>query len=97
MLEDFDVREAAGGARTAVAERFSVDVGSNGLVLEFAPTQGEALVSVIEIVPTEAAPASLRNHDHRSFGSVLLSSRRASFESRHTHSTKRSSFNAIVC
>lgn len=53
VLESFDVLEAAGAARTAVTRRFSVEVGSDGLVLEFDPRQGEALVSVIEIVPSQ--------------------------------------------
>jgi beta-galactosidase len=49
LLEGFDVIEAAGMADSAVTRAFAVDVSHGRLVLDFIPTRGEAVVSVIAI------------------------------------------------
>lgn len=51
VLEDFDALEEAGEPWRAVTRTFSVNVTAGSLVLDFVPTVGEALVSVIRIEP----------------------------------------------
>jgi beta-galactosidase len=49
VLEGFDVVKAAGAAGSAVTRQFAVDVSNGRLMLDFMPTRGEAVVSVIAI------------------------------------------------
>lgn len=50
VLTGFDVNAAAGGALKVVKRKFEVAAQDGRIVLSFAPTRGDALVSAIEIV-----------------------------------------------
>jgi beta-galactosidase len=54
LLEDFDILEEAGEPLTAITERFTVQVSGGRLVLEFEPSEGDALLSNIQL--TRATP-----------------------------------------
>jgi beta-galactosidase len=51
VLPDLDVAALAGGALKALERTFEARVGDQGLLLEFNPTKGDAIVSAIEITP----------------------------------------------
>src|SRR5690606_19981550 len=51
VMEDFEIINEAGAARTAVTHTFAADVPAGVLTLEFVPSEGEALVSLIRIAP----------------------------------------------
>jgi beta-galactosidase len=51
VVPDLDVAAAAGGRLNALEKAFEVRVARGGLVLDFTPTQGDAIVSAIEITP----------------------------------------------
>jgi beta-galactosidase len=55
MLGDLDVSAQAGGPLKALSKTFETSAGDQGLVLEFTPTKGEAIVSAIEITPLPAS------------------------------------------
>jgi beta-galactosidase len=55
VLPDLDVAAQAGGPLKALAKTFEASVADQGLALAFNPTQGEAIVSTIEITPLQAA------------------------------------------
>lgn len=55
VLPDLDVAAQAGGPLKALTKTFEASVADQGLVLAFNPIQGEAIVSVIEITPLQAA------------------------------------------
>jgi beta-galactosidase len=50
-LARFDVFAAAGGVLTAVDRSFEASCGDDGLLIEFRPATGDALVSAISITP----------------------------------------------
>jgi hypothetical protein len=56
LLEHFDVRQAAGAARTVVTHTFPVDVSGGRLVLDFTPAAGDAVVSTIKIIRSSGTP-----------------------------------------
>jgi beta-galactosidase len=56
QLESFDVRAEAGAAREVVTRSFTLDVTGGRLVLEFDPTEGEAIVSTLKIRPSVTQP-----------------------------------------
>ena len=51
VLARFDVFAAAGGALKAVDRSFEASCGDDGLLIEFRPVTGDALVSAISITP----------------------------------------------
>jgi beta-galactosidase len=51
VLARFDVFAAAGGVLTAVDRSFEASCGDDGLLIEFRPVTGDALVSAISITP----------------------------------------------
>ena len=51
VLTRFDVVAAAGGALKAVDRSFEASCGDDGLLIEFRPVTGDALVSAISITP----------------------------------------------
>ncbi|SES11266.1 glycoside hydrolase family 2 TIM barrel-domain containing protein [Sphingobium sp. YR768] len=54
-LAGLDVAAAAGGTLKAIERRVSATAGAEGIVLAFKPRVGEAVVSAIEVVPTDKA------------------------------------------
>ncbi|MBW8858957.1 MAG: hypothetical protein JF570_04300, partial [Caulobacter sp.] len=55
VLPDLDVAAQAGGPLKALTRTFEASVADQGLTLAFNPTQGEAIVSAIEITPLQTA------------------------------------------
>jgi beta-galactosidase len=55
VLSELDVAAQAGGPLKVLTRTFEASVADQGLTLAFNPTQGEAIVSAIEITPLQAA------------------------------------------
>lgn len=55
VLKDFDIAATAGGALKAVRREFPATAGKDGLAIAFTPRAGEAIVSAVEISPSEGA------------------------------------------
>lgn len=53
VLKNLDVAAEGGGALKAVTKAFEAEARDDGLTLRFVPTQGEAIVSAIEIKPVD--------------------------------------------
>jgi beta-galactosidase len=49
LLENFDVRKAAGASKRVVTRTFTLDVSGGRLVIAFNPLKGEAVVSTIKV------------------------------------------------
>jgi beta-galactosidase len=54
VLKGLDVAAQAGGPLKALTKTFEASATQHGLTLDFNPTQGEAIVSAIEITPVQA-------------------------------------------
>lgn len=55
VLKELDVAAESGGPLKALFKTFQMSSGSQGLTLDFIPTQGEAIVSAIEVTPLDDA------------------------------------------
>jgi beta-galactosidase len=53
LIDGLDIRAQAGDDREVITETFPVDVAGGFLVLDFTPTEGQALVSTIKVVSSE--------------------------------------------
>jgi hypothetical protein len=58
ILDDYDVVKEAGAARTAAAEAFEVSVTDGALDLTFRGAVGDAIVSSLVLLPTDAPDAA---------------------------------------
>jgi beta-galactosidase len=55
LLQDFDVLQEAGGPREVLTREFTLDVQNGPLVVEFTPSQGEAVVSNLKVTAVPVA------------------------------------------